>query len=427
LATLAPEPASSEEEPMQPVSRHLGVTALVCASALALVAGVVTRQEVESNSAGLRSASLLAPGLIASRDAKADIPEERYFYDLILLLKREFVDPVEDEMTLAIGSVKGMVGGLNDVRSIFMSEPLFQAFVGSIQGDFEGIGARIALKRPNGGEAAPARTYADLLARVPVARVTYVAPGGPADRAGMRPGDEVESIEGRWVVNPRMAARLKDIASKVQAKKLPQQAYLDIQDELRGKLKNSMMPMRALERLMVGQTGTIELEWRRGGQILKAILEKEAYRVPVNVVADGSFRLAFIDGAPKALSAAASAEGPLTLDLRGVEQGDYRTMLDCLGALGPAGTYGRIVKDSGSAEPLKIGTGVEPGKPVTIRVDRFTGGVAEAFALALQAKGLAKLEGGPMAGDPSIVERTALPDGSGFTLRTGKFVAGDEK
>jgi len=47
----------------------------------------------------------------------------------------------------------------------------------------------------------------------------------------------------------------------------------------------------------------------------------------------------------------------------------------------------------------------------------------EVFALALSSKGRAKLSGAAMAGDRSISEVVALPDGGGYTLVKGRYSA----
>ena len=406
---------------MTDLRRNLLTAGLVCAASGCLVAGLYVRENIDSERAGLQAKSSLAPGLLASRGTSVDIPEERYFYDLMLLLKREYVEPIKDETTLATGAVKGMISSLDDERSLFMSKPLFQSFVNGLQGKFEGIGAKLALRRLKRPDKGPLRTSIDFLERVPVVRVTYVVPGGPAAKAGLVAGDEIERIDGHWVVNPSDVDRIRRVMKQVEAKKLPPKAQLDVQAELREKLKVSIMPMRAFERLSVGDTGLVKLSWRRAGKIQEAALAKKVSEVVINKRDGHDFRIAFVSGAAEKLKEAISQDKKLTIDLRGVDQGDFKSMVECLAVVAPSGVIGKIVTDSGTGEQVRVAKGAAKPIPVTLRVDRFTGGVGEAFALALKSKGLAKIEGGATAGDPSILERTALADGSGFTLRVGKF------
>ena len=419
-----PGPACvKRKEPMNDTQRHLLTAGAICAASAALVSGIVVRRHFEDGSLGYGANPLLAPGLMASRSKSVEIPEERYFYDLTGLLKREFVEPIEDDTVLAIGAVKGMLGNLDDENSLFMGKELFQAYVGQLEGRYPGVGASFDLARTAKDKQAKILSSLDFMAKVPKVIVGYVAPGSPAEKAGLASGDEIQRVAGKWVVNPDFVHRLRDIQGKVKRKELPETALRDLQEELRGKLKNSMMPMRALEKLSTGEEGQIELEWLHEGKVRRATIQKSVTTMPVNVrEADGAFRLALIPGAAEKLAEALRADGVLTIDLRGHRQGDLNALGECLEVVGPAGVYGAIAKESGTSTPLEIPEGVKNSEKVKILVDRQTAGAGEAFALALKAKGLATLEGGPMAGEPILIERTSLPDGSGFTLRIGKFV-----
>lgn len=412
---------------MNDVQRSFVTAGIVCAASASLILGIHMRQRVESGETGIQVASVLEPGLMASNSKEVDIPEERYFFDLTALLKREYVDPVESETKLASGAVKGMVSSLNDERSIYMSEPLFQSFTHQLIGQFEGIGVTLTMLRPPADDK-PLRTSIDFLQRVPRVVVSYVAPNGPAGKAGIRVGDEIERIDGRWVVNPDVADRYRALQKRIDAKKSSPTALSQLENEIRAKFKNSMMPMRALGRLSVGDSGEIKLEVRRSEKVESFTLSKARFDTTFNELsADRVFRLSFVPGASKALAVAREENPDLTLDLRGVRHGDLDELTKCLAVIAPKGVYGKIASDEGEVQTVQSATGAESPRPVRVLVDRYTAGVAEAFVLALQPLKLVQLEGAPMAGDPSIIERTELPDGSGFTLRVGAFKVGGAK
>ncbi len=408
---------------MNDAQRNILSAGLICAASAALVGGIYFRGKIDSEQAGVRSNDLLAPGLSASRDSKIEVSEEKQFIELTTLLKRHYVDPIEDEDKLAIGAVKGMISSLDDERSIYMSKPLFRAFVGNLQGQYEGIGAGLALVRPGAPKSKDRfRSTLEFLDRVPRVQVTYIVPGGPADRAGLKAGDEIESIDDRLVVNPTVGERYRQVDADVKSGKAPASARTQMQNDLRQKFQNSMMPLRAFERLTVGREGHVKLAWRRAGKVASAEISKAASATPVNRVGpDKTFRLSFVLGAPEALDAALKADPDLKIDLRGSSQGDYKVMLACLSRLVPAGDYGQIVKARGAPQIVKVLEGVAVARPHRLLVDGYTRGLAEAFALALRSRGAVAGEALPMGGDPAIVERTSLPDGSGFTLRVGDY------
>lgn len=413
---------------MNDVHRSFITAGIVCAASASLIFGIHARQRVEADAAGIRVASVLEPGLVASNTKDVEISEERFFFDLTALLKREYVDPIEDESVLASGAVKGMISSLNDEQSLFMAEPLFQAFTQTLVGNFEGIGAELTLMRPNGKDDKPIQTSLDFLERVPSVVVTRVAPGGPADTAGIRPGDEIERIDGRWVVNPSVAGQIRRMRELIAKNRAHPSELSALESELRAKFDDSMMPMRALERLMVGELGRVTVQYRRNGQLKEAEMERTRYRIPEpSSKSQAPYPLQFVPGSADALRQAIAKNPAQTLDLRGVRHGDLEEMVKVLAVVAPAGEYGQVVSEKGIVQYVRVVEGASREIPITVQVDQFTAGVAEAFVMALQAKNLVKVEGGPMTGNPSIIERTALPDGSGFSLRIGTFETGDKQ
>jgi len=160
----------------------------------------------------------LISGLRASNNDDTQIPAGDFFYELTEKLKKEYVEPIKDEQKLATGAVRGMIGYLGDPKSIYMDKDEFRAFLNSRQGHYEGIGADFALLTPTPGAKAnravlqptPTEESDDprqqtlspgqgkgkaSLPQFPRLTVTSVVPGGPADRAGVKPGDIVQSVD----------------------------------------------------------------------------------------------------------------------------------------------------------------------------------------------------------------------------------------
>lgn len=102
---------------------------------------------------------------------KADLT---LFWETWDLIKEKYVDKVNDQ-DLIYGAIKGMVNGLKDPYSAFMTPEESKQFSEDMQGSFEGIGAEIGIR--------------DNI-------LTIIAPlaGTPAEKAGLKPADKIIKI-----------------------------------------------------------------------------------------------------------------------------------------------------------------------------------------------------------------------------------------
>jgi carboxyl-terminal processing protease len=368
-----------------------------------------------------------------------EIPPGDFFYSLTEKLKKEYVEPVSDEQKLASGAVRGMIGYLADPKSVYMDKDSFRAFLNSRLGKYEGIGADLALQLPKPGaktnrsalQPTPtedvdprqeALTGDDAAYAFPRLTVTSVVPGGPADKAGVKPGDVVYSVDGHWLLNGDLAYRFKRARAQYDAKKIPLTELNALRKEIREKYDRMILPLRAKDRLFIGDTGGVKVVWERGGQQRSTVIQKGKSARIGFAVQHGTIILPFTPGSPEALKKAIEGKSEVTIDLRNNTTGDLSVMRQCLAAVAPAGTYGVQATDrNGKSAPFSIGQGNSNPPKMTLLTDRTTRGAAEIFALALSSKGLAKLSGGEMGGDRDIFDIVELPDGTGYTLVTARF------
>src|SRR5580692_1493927 len=91
-------------------------------------------------------------------------------------VENEYVDPV-DRAKLVDGAIKGMVAEL-DPHSSYMPPDEFQAFQSDTEGEFGGIGIEVESRNDQ------------LVVLAPIE-------GAPAERAGIRSGDVIVSVDGR--------------------------------------------------------------------------------------------------------------------------------------------------------------------------------------------------------------------------------------
>ncbi len=369
--------------------------------------------------------------LLVSRTSPMDVAEGDYFREVSDLLKGQYVEPVEDDKKLLAGAVRGMIVSLGDPNTMFFAPEEFKIFKAMRQGRYEGIGAWLAFE----GGAVPAAPASEeesqqseegsdsALAKMPRLTVVSVVPGGPAEKAGLKSGDVVEEIDGRWVVNGGPIVQFRKASREFREKKITVKEINALRKGLQAKLDRSLMPLKARERLVSGASGVMKLLVVRNGETLPLTIEKGRSAVPEGVQKDGSLALPFIDGAPAQLAAAVKGKAAVTIDLRGNVLGDDATMLRCLQKLAPKGTYGSTVGPKGSSTPVKLAIGNPTPPKITLLVDRSTRGAAQIFALALTSKGLAKIGTGSTAlvPDRETTLVVQLPEGSGYTLTSGEY------
>lgn len=99
------------------------------------------------------------------------------YWEVWNTIKDRYVDQPVDDVDLFYGSLKGLVGGLDDPYSAYFPPGPAKEFTESLQGEFGGIGAEIGM-RDN-----------QLIVIAPL-------PSTPAERAGLKPGDYILKING---------------------------------------------------------------------------------------------------------------------------------------------------------------------------------------------------------------------------------------
>jgi len=162
---------------IRPVHLALAVVALLAGAALFL----------SGFSLGARTASM--PGTPAGEE-QLWAP----FWDTYHAIRERYAGGEVDPKALVEGAIKGLVEALGDPYSSYLTPEEYRQTLQGISGQFEGIGAEVGTKRPDGTTAACSRLGADCL-------LVIVAPldGSPALKAGLRTGDVIDRIDGQSV------------------------------------------------------------------------------------------------------------------------------------------------------------------------------------------------------------------------------------
>lgn len=386
----------------------------------ALTAGFVVRDRTEMGGT-LREALPTQEGLIASRSQVPQMSDGRFFYELIELIKTYYVEPVDDEVKLGVGAVRGMVGSLVDPDCVFMSPKQFENFQAARKGQFEGIGAELrfeydAVQRKRLADKEFGNDPGEL---VPQLLVSAVLPGSPAEKAGLKVGDRIASVGGRWVLSADAIREFRAKSLEVAKGTLSPGEVEEMRKQMREKARSGISPAGAREKLTSGRTGTVKVGWVRAGKEFDATLPKVQLRLLPVALSGSTIRTRFLIGADAALRKAIEGKAQVTLDLRQSTAGDFETMRKCLALVAPSGTYGRIRREQAPLSADFVVKSASSAPKLTLIVDQSTRGAAQIFASAL--KGRAKIVGELPTQDRGIVEVYELPDGSGYTLATGRY------
>lgn len=419
---------------MNETKKHLFTAATVALCCATLIGGIVWRNKVDVGEAGIVVSKESDFGdLLASTKKSREVSETSFYANLVKLLKENYVESVEDETKLALGSVKEMIGSLGDVNSRYFDAEEFRAYQNAMAGQYEGIGALFVLEIMKGspsngalpipGQKAPSNPgAAQPPARIPVARVVTIVPGGPADKAGVKTGDWVEMVDGRDVLSPKLFKEFMDARAMARREDVPSAKKFEVSDRLQTKAENMIMPARAIRKLTVGKSGLVKVVFNRAGASYERAIERSKSELPSWTTTGNSGVLRFQTGVSKSLAEFVKGKQDVTLDLRNTGLGSIEEMAACLAIVAPAGSYGSFANErSKTAKRLTITTGNPKPPKLTLLVDETTRGPAEIFAKALTGRPNVKIVGGKTGGALEQTLVVPLPQGNGYTLVTGVY------
>ncbi len=297
------------------------------------------------------------------------------FWDVWSKIQEKSVKRPIDEKQMYYGAVSGLVASLGDPYSVFFTPQVATEFQEELAGSFSGIGAEVGAKD---------------------GRVVVVAPlpDSPAERADVRAGDFINSVDGKATAGLTVDEVVKQIRG-------PQGTSVTL----------------VVERTDVKEP--IKIVLKREKIELKSVLTQQ---LPNNVllVTVTSFNDQTWPQFNQAISLAQSKKSQgIVVDLRNNPGGFFETAIDFASEWLDSGAV--VVSERGADKTKRqdyttTGNHRLKGIPTVVLVNGGSASASEIVAGALQDQGKAKIIGTKSFGKGSVQEYEELPDGSALKL-----------
>jgi len=339
----------------------------------------------------------IAPAGAAQPDTVPALPQAQLekLLSAYAVIKQAYVGQVDDDR-LFDGALSGMLAAL-DAHSQYMSKEDMQEIEREQSGEYVGIGVAVEVDHDR-------------------MRVGTVAPGSPAEHAGVQPGDVVAAIDGvpvSGMSNADVARRMHGTTGSLVA--------LTLVSPHEGATRNVTIARAPLQATTVRvRMAAPGLAWIRidefggttGAELAAALSKLDA------------------DGAPRGV----------VLDLRNNPGGMVTAAVAAAGAFLPGGSVvfrarGRAgdAESAVTVEPRYYRTAEAPGDvlanlpawtrtvPLTVLVNGASASAAELVAAALQDHGRARLVGTPTFGKGSIQSVVPLDAETGVKFTIARY------
>lgn len=318
-----------------------------------------------------------APAPVFAADDEPPVLDEGLISEVLELIAERYVDgDVLDTENLSVGAIRGIVDALgDDGHTQYLTEEEYKVEQEVLQGRVAGIGVVV-----------------DERSGAPV--VISVVDGSPADRAGLRAGDVIATVDG------------------VETARLPEGELADL-------VRGEPSTMVTLEIERPGDTMVQKLGIFRADVEIDPVSWSMAPGSDVAVIRIVQFSVGAGHQVREAVEQA-RYEGATgyVLDLRGNPGGLVNETLNAASAFLDEGVVFLERRRDADPEPVRVdpGRAVDADQPVVALVDYGTASSGEILAAALRDNGRATVVGEQTFGTGTILNTLRLSDGSALRL-----------
>ncbi|MFT8320811.1 MAG: S41 family peptidase [Bacillus sp. (in: firmicutes)] len=302
-------------------------------------------------------------------------------YDLIF---NNYVEKV-DKKKLEEGAIKGMLSTLDDPYSVYMDKDTAKQFDQALDPSFEGIGAEVSTED---------------------GKIVIVAPikGSPAEKAGVKPNDEIVKVDGQNVKGEDLYEVIKKIRGKKGSK-----VELEI---VRSGLDNPLT--MSVVRDEVPQITVYSSIKREGGENIGYL----------QITSFSEETASEFDNAMKALEK--KGISGLVLDVRGNPGGLLSSVNSILEEfVTEQKPYVQIEHRDGQKETYYSHLKTKKDYPVVVLVDKGSASASEILAGALKEAANYTLIGEKTFGKGTVQQAVPMDDGSKIKLTLFKWLTPD--
>ena len=304
-----------------------------------------------------------------------------------------------DEQALVRGAIRGMVEGLGDPYSAYLTPEQYQTGLQDLSGQFEGIGAEIGTK-----DSAGATSTCSTLG--PDCHLIVVTPieGSPAEKAGLKAGDGIVAVDGASIDGLTVDAA---------------------RDRVRGPKDTTVVLT-----IRRGDLDTFDVSITRGVIAQREVIDKVLGNGTIGYIRVTGFSDNSATQFHAALAAdIAAGRKELIVDLRG-NPGGYVTAARSIASefLGSGPLFweetadGTQTETDASSDPATTGAATDPAIRLVVLIDGGSASASEIVAGALHDRGRATLVGQTSFGKGTVQQWIELPNTGALKLTIAKWL-----